>query len=190
MNASLVAPYTSTVLSLIDQVKRTFKFPILRINSSPLFELYLDIGLFFVGGISLVKDKSDWLLSEFTTYYASKPPSVPWTSMNTLFAVWLGVNDVGNSWWLTGEDTTIGLILDDFFEQCQIMYDAGGRYFLFLTVPRELTHYLFITEYNSKASHSEESPCPRRHRSKPKRRRCSHCYLQRRPRHQGGSIQV
>jgi hypothetical protein len=95
VDATLVAPYTTTVLSFIDQV------------------------------------------NQFTQYFASKPSTVPWTSANTLFAVWLGVNDVGNSYWTTDEDDLLDKIIAKYFAECQILYDAGGRYFVFLTVPRK-----------------------------------------------------
>lgn len=35
-------------------------------------------------------------VTEFTNSIASHPSTTPWTSENTLFGVWMGVNDVGN----------------------------------------------------------------------------------------------
>jgi len=95
VDATLVTPYATTVLSFIDQV------------------------------------------NQFTQYFASKPSAVPWTSANTLFAVWLGVNDVGNSYGNSGEDALLDKIIAKYFSECQILYNAGARYFLFLTVPRK-----------------------------------------------------
>lgn len=60
INASLVAPYEPTVLSLVDQV------------------------------------------NEFLGTVASKPASTPWTSSNALFSFWIGINDIGNSWYESG----------------------------------------------------------------------------------------
>jgi hypothetical protein len=31
--------------------------------------------------------------------YAKKPASAKWASENTLFAFWIGINDVGNTYW-------------------------------------------------------------------------------------------
>ena len=61
INASLVAPYEPTVLSLIDQV------------------------------------------NEFLGQAASKPATAPWTSENALFSVWIGINDIGNSYYQSGD---------------------------------------------------------------------------------------
>lgn len=35
-------------------------------------------------------------VAEFSSSIASHPASTPWTSNDTLFGVWMGVNDVGN----------------------------------------------------------------------------------------------
>jgi hypothetical protein len=62
IDASLVAPYTPTVLSLTDQVNQF-------LNSS-----------------------------------VSKPSgSVPWTAKNTIASFWIGINDIGNSYYESGD---------------------------------------------------------------------------------------
>ncbi|KAH7319580.1 carbohydrate esterase family 16 protein [Stachybotrys elegans] len=71
----------------------------------------------------------------FSNSLASKPCYAPWTSDNALFAVWMGVNDVGNSWWMDGQQERLTSIIDAYFEQVQILYDAGARNFAILTVP-------------------------------------------------------
>ncbi|KAG6872609.1 hypothetical protein C0995_008354 [Termitomyces sp. Mi166 len=56
-------------------------------------------------------------VSQFKQILASKPVGAQWDSSNTLFAFWIGINDVGNSFvWL------------------EILYQEGARSFLFLTV--------------------------------------------------------
>ncbi|PKX97924.1 putative cellulose-binding GDSL lipase/acylhydrolase [Aspergillus novofumigatus IBT 16806] len=92
-NASLVAPFTSTVLSFIDQV------------------------------------------TEFTNSIALKPSYAPWTSENTLVGVWMGVNDVGNSYWQSSIDELLIKIMDSYFGQLQILYNAGVRNYVLLGVP-------------------------------------------------------
>ncbi|MCJ1313573.1 hypothetical protein MMC25_007252 [Agyrium rufum] len=90
VNATLVAPYESTVESLIDQVN--------------LFKQNL-------------------------------VPSSLWTGANTLFGVWIGVNDVGNGWSTSNWNTLYPEIVRQYLAQVQVLYNAGGRQFLLLTVP-------------------------------------------------------
>ncbi|TGO80895.1 hypothetical protein BPOR_1560g00010 [Botrytis porri] len=99
-NASLVAPFAPTVLSLIDQV------------------------------------------GQFAKYI----PSGPWSSGNTLFGIWIGVNDVGNAWHLSNYTTVLAQIMESYFTEIQRLYNVGGRNFLFLTVPLTQDSPLFIAE--------------------------------------------
>ncbi|TGO27921.1 hypothetical protein BPAE_0035g00650 [Botrytis paeoniae] len=99
-NASLVAPFATTVLSFIDQV------------------------------------------DQFVQYI----PSGPWSSGNTLFGIWIGVNDVGNAWYVSNYTTLLGQIMDSYFTGIQRLYNVGGRNFLFLTVPPTQDSPLFIAE--------------------------------------------
>ncbi|OHE90565.1 fungal cellulose binding domain-containing protein [Colletotrichum orchidophilum] len=92
-DASLIAPYASTVLSFIDQV------------------------------------------AEFKRSLAAKPTWAPWTAENTLVGVWIGVNDVGNAFQLSNREALLVQVLERYFEQLQILYDAGVRKFLVLGVP-------------------------------------------------------
>lgn len=66
-----------------------------------------------------------------------KPEYAPWTGEDALVGVWMGVNDVGNSWWLGNYDALLEQIMDSYFGQLQIVYEAGARNFVLLTVPRE-----------------------------------------------------
>lgn len=61
IDASLVAPFEPTVLSLTDQV------------------------------------------NQFLSGAAIKPASTPWTSSNSLFSVFIGINDIGNSYYQSGD---------------------------------------------------------------------------------------
>jgi len=90
VSASLVAPYESTVLSLIDQV------------------------------------------SLFTS---NKGSISGWTASNSLVGVWIGVNDVGNSYGGSGETALLGKIIDAYFGQLSLLYGAGLRQFVLLGVP-------------------------------------------------------
>lgn len=78
-------------------------------------------------------------VSQFTGSVGYKPSYAPWTSENTLFTVWMGVNDVGNTFGGNSNATETALlkkIIAQYQAMVQNMYDAGGRNFAFLTVPR------------------------------------------------------
>ncbi|KXX79372.1 putative endoglucanase type F [Madurella mycetomatis] len=74
-------------------------------------------------------------VEQFSDSIASQPEYAPWTAQNSLFGVWMGVNDVGNSWWLAEYDELLERIMDSYFRQLQVMYDAGARRFVLLSVP-------------------------------------------------------
>lgn len=76
-------------------------------------------------------------VGQFSDSIASHPSYAPWTAKNTLVGVWMGVNDVGNSYYNEGVDELLGKIMDKYFEQLQTIYDAGARNFVLLTVPRK-----------------------------------------------------
>ncbi|KAF5869297.1 putative carbohydrate esterase family 16 protein [Botrytis fragariae] len=73
-------------------------------------------------------------VTEFSTYAAHDVSTAPWTEDNTMAIVWMGINDVGNSYW-DGFVTPFDNILDVYFAQLQILYDAGIRYFTLFTIP-------------------------------------------------------
>lgn len=101
-DAELIAPWSPTVLSFIDQT------------------------------------------TKFSNNLASKPSYAPWTSDNTLVGVWMGVNDVGNAFYLGGWEALINKVLGRYFEQLQIMYNAGVRKFVLLGVPRKFNCLLSV----------------------------------------------
>lgn len=77
IDATLVAPYESTVLSVTDQV------------------------------------------NEFLNTVASKPATTPWTSADSLFSIWIGINDIGNSWYTANETAFLDVLLDAEFALVQ-----------------------------------------------------------------------
>lgn len=86
----------------------------------------------------------DQVLTEFLPGYvgnattpASAPQSPKWTGADSLFAFWIGINDVGNSYSKGAEESTalyakIFVVYEDLVVR---LYDAGARNFLFLNVP-------------------------------------------------------
>lgn len=76
-------------------------------------------------------------VGQFSSSIASHPSYAPWTAENSLFAIWLGVNDVGNSYYQEDVQTLLPKIMDSYFGQVQILYNAGARNFALLNVPRK-----------------------------------------------------
>ncbi|KAI5806202.1 hypothetical protein EDC01DRAFT_138086 [Geopyxis carbonaria] len=66
-----------------------------------------------------------------------KAEIAPWTSRNALFAVWIGVNDIGRSYYDTRDswDTFHDTLLAEYFRLIDSLYAQGARNFLFLNVP-------------------------------------------------------
>jgi hypothetical protein len=77
-------------------------------------------------------------VAQFSGSIAKKPSYAPWGD-NALFGVWMGVNDVGNTWWMSDYDQIVERIMDSYFGQLQVLYNAGARNFMLMTVPRKLT---------------------------------------------------
>lgn len=112
IDATLVAPYTSTVLSLTDQV---------RTAASKAFHL-----------CSLTHLNRQIQVNSFLANKAV----APWTGTNALFSVFIGINDIGNSWYQSGDRAAFSdTLLTAYFALIQKIYDAGGRNFLFVNVP-------------------------------------------------------
>ncbi len=80
---------------------------------------------------SIVDQVGTW-----TKNLAPKPSYAPWTGDSALFALWIGVNDVGNSYTKSGEDVLVSKDMDRYFEQLEILYKGGARNFALLNIPR------------------------------------------------------
>ncbi|EIN06989.1 hypothetical protein PUNSTDRAFT_144578 [Punctularia strigosozonata HHB-11173 SS5] len=76
-------------------------------------------------------------VEQFHENLADKPAGAEWSSSNSLFAFWIGINDVGNSYAWTNISTTAfnKVLMNRLFGQVEELYEAGARSFLFLTVP-------------------------------------------------------
>ncbi|KAG9318919.1 carbohydrate esterase family 16 protein [Chiua virens] len=87
-------------------------------------------------------------VSEFNEYLTSKPAGAQWNGTNSLFAMWIGINDVGNSvgWTNITQFQFYGTLMDRLFSQVDNLYDAGARNFLFLTVPPTNRAPLFLEQ--------------------------------------------
>ncbi|OAX30712.1 hypothetical protein K503DRAFT_870910 [Rhizopogon vinicolor AM-OR11-026] len=76
-------------------------------------------------------------VTQFNEYLASKPVGATWNSTNSLFVIWIGLNDVGQSfrWSNISQPEFYGIVIDRLFSQVNDLYSKGARSFLFLTVP-------------------------------------------------------
>ncbi|KAG8968865.1 hypothetical protein FRC03_005738 [Tulasnella sp. 419] len=81
-----------------------------------------------------VKSLTDQVNS-FLATVGPKPASTPWTSSNSIFSFFIGINDMGGSWWLNTDGAFSDTLLDAYFALVQKVYDVGGRNFLFINVP-------------------------------------------------------
>lgn len=73
----------------------------------------------------------------FLDFIDKTPKNVPWTKSNALVGVWIGVNDVGNSYYRENSTDILKRDLARYFELLQKLYDAGLRKFALLSVPRK-----------------------------------------------------
>ncbi|KAF4780634.1 fungal cellulose binding domain-containing protein [Colletotrichum scovillei] len=111
-------------------------------NASLLYTYNLAYGGATVDA-DLVKPYADTVLTLkdqvqtlFSNAYAAKTAPA-WTGSDSVFAFWIGVNDIGNSYW-NGADATSALntkIVDVYQGLAKELYEAGARNFVWLTTP-------------------------------------------------------
>ncbi|KAL6721295.1 hypothetical protein ACLMJK_000397 [Lecanora helva] len=80
-----------------------------------------------------VKNFEDQVEKEFLPTYVNNR-GVPWSSSNTLFSIFFGINDVTNSWAM-GNDSLNYEVIQSYQNLVNTLYNAGARNFLFLNVP-------------------------------------------------------
>ncbi|KAK7038266.1 SGNH-hydro domain-containing protein [Favolaschia claudopus] len=87
-------------------------------------------------------------VAEFKHFLASKPVGAKWDSSNTLFAIWIGINDCGNAfgWTNTTQPAFNKVLMNRLTSQLDELYTFGARSFLFLTVPPINRAPLFIEQ--------------------------------------------
>jgi phospholipase/lecithinase/hemolysin len=73
--------------------------------------------------------------TEFLPLYAADEV-LPWKSPDTLFGIFIGINDVGNSYGSLNSSVDLnGLIFAEYASLVEQLYSAGAKNFLFLNVP-------------------------------------------------------
>lgn len=76
-------------------------------------------------------------VNQFTNSIAKKPSYAPWNAQNAIAGIWIGVNDVGNSFYLENAADIIERAVSRYFELLKVMYNFGLRKFVLLSVPRK-----------------------------------------------------
>lgn len=73
--------------------------------------------------------------TEFLPLYAATEV-LPWQSADTLFGIFIGINDVGNSYGSLNSSVDLNdLIFAEYASLVEKLYNAGAKNFLFLNVP-------------------------------------------------------
>ncbi|KAB5594635.1 Exoglucanase 3 [Ceratobasidium theobromae] len=75
-------------------------------------------------------------LTDQVNIFLNHTSAAPWTSANSLFSVFIGINDIGNSWYQSGDRAAFSdTLLNAYFALIQKLYNVGARNFLFVNVP-------------------------------------------------------
>lgn len=87
-------------------------------------------------------------VAQFDSILASKPAGAEWSSDNSLFAIMIGINDVGNSWsWTNVTQSGFHMtLLDRYFGLVEDLFSHGARSFLFINVPAIDRAPLFVND--------------------------------------------
>jgi len=87
-------------------------------------------------------------VGQFDEFLSPPPAEAQWQSSNSLFAIMIGINDVGNSWdWTNVTQSGFHkVLLNRYFEQVENLFSKGARSFLFINVPPIDRAPLFIEQ--------------------------------------------
>lgn len=79
------------------------------------------------------------LIAQVAEFEAYASYLLPGSADNTLVAVWMGINDVGQCFWQSAVYPTcpIDEVMETYFGLLEDLYNDGVRKFALLTVPRE-----------------------------------------------------
>ncbi|KAJ7706862.1 GDSL lipase/esterase [Mycena rosella] len=93
-------------------------------------------------------------VAQFKEVLAPKPAGAQWNSSNSLFAIWIGINDCGDSfsWTNTTQPAFNKILMARLSTQIEELYSFGARSFLFLTVPPVNRAALFLEQGHATTS--------------------------------------
>ncbi|CAL1704183.1 unnamed protein product [Somion occarium] len=89
------------------------------------------LGVVFPGYSWAEDHKPNWIQRHFIPKVGQKPDWAPWSSDDTLFITWVGINDCA----FIATEKNIRDSMDKLFEQQDHLYVLGARNFLFIDVP-------------------------------------------------------
>lgn len=77
-------------------------------------------------------------VAEFEEYLVPASSAAPWTAADSLVAVWMGINDVGECFWESALYTScpISDVMETYFGLLGQLYGDGVRDFVLMMVPR------------------------------------------------------
>jgi len=82
-----------------------------------------------------VSSIADQVNNEWLPIYSPHQNPAHWKSSDTLFAIFDGINDVGNSWYTANTTALNKEIFTVLYSLVGKLYDAGAKNFLFINVP-------------------------------------------------------
>lgn len=96
-------------------------------------------------------------VGEFEEYLVPAPSEAEWTATNTLAAVWMGINDVGECFWEQSVYATcpISEVMETYFGLLEDLYNDGVRKFALLMVPRK-SSVLFLRSSTKRRERKKE----------------------------------
>ena len=77
----------------------------------------------------------DQIYQEYLPKYSNHPSFFKWTKKNTLFASFLGINDIGNAYSSANGSSVLAEDIAEYASLMDVVYKSGARNFLFLNVP-------------------------------------------------------
>lgn len=72
---------------------------------------------------------------EYIPIYSDHPSFFDWQANDTLFATFIGINDVGNAYGEANSSLVFSLVFQEYASLMDQLYQTGARNFLFLNVP-------------------------------------------------------
>ncbi|KAF2096922.1 hypothetical protein NA57DRAFT_78512 [Rhizodiscina lignyota] len=92
--------------------------------------------------------------------YLTKPRSVPWPGKKSVVAIWFGQNDVQQAVIVRHDPSSIfGEAMSHYFANCEALYQAGARNFLFMKVAPIYKTPLAVVNYTSEERDALSAGC-------------------------------
>ncbi|KZV98259.1 hypothetical protein EXIGLDRAFT_713182 [Exidia glandulosa HHB12029] len=90
----------------------------------------------YMTGIPSLVEQVAQFMSGYTSNGKPGGQLSTWTGANSFVGIWIGINDIGNSYYNSGDRAAFNdVLLDRYFSQITALYTVGLRNFAFLNVP-------------------------------------------------------